>query len=146
LHSSKLEYLGVVFGIRSWCKEFGERQKMEIDFKSDVSSVLPSEVGVCLFRVLQESLHNAAKHSSVKRIEVQLREVPNEIHLIVTDLGSGFDVEAALQGQGLGLTSMQERVRLLNGSIEIQSRPMGGTTIHIKVPLGSEHVTRRAAG
>jgi signal transduction histidine kinase len=77
---------------------------------------------------------------------VQLREVPNEIHLIVTDLGSGFDVEAALQGQGLGLTSMQERVRLLNGSIEIQSRPMGGTTIHIKVPLGSEHVTRRAAG
>jgi PAS domain S-box-containing protein len=146
LHSSKLEYLGVVSGIKSWCKEFGERQKMEIDFKSDVSSVLPLDVGVCLFRVLQESLHNAAKHSAVKRIEVQLREVSNEIHLIVTDLGRGFDVEAAIQGQGLGLTSMQERVRLLNGSIDIQSKAMGGTTIHVRVPLEAEHASQRAVG
>lgn len=142
LHASKLDYLGVVSGIKSWCKEFGERQKMEVDFKSDVSSVLSLEVGVCLFRVLQESLHNAAKHSAVKRIEVQLREVPNEIHLIVTDLGRGFDVETALQGQGLGLTSMQERVRLLNGSIEIQSKPMGGTTIHARVPLVADQAQR----
>ncbi len=145
-HSSKLEYLGVVAGIKSWCKEFGERQAMEIDFKSDVSSVVPLEVGICLFRVLQESLHNAAKHSAVKRIEVQLREVSNEIHLIVTDQGRGFDVEAAIQGQGLGLTSMQERVRLLNGSVDIESKPMAGTTIHVRVPVGSEQATRRAAG
>ena len=145
-HSSKLEYLGVVAGIKSWCKEFGERQAMEIDFKSDVSSVVPLEVGICLFRVLQESLHNAAKHSAVKRIEVQLREVSNEIHLIVTDQGRGFDVEAAIQGQGLGLTSMQERVRLLNGSVDIESKPMAGTTIHVRVPFGSEQATRRAAG
>jgi signal transduction histidine kinase len=146
LHSSKLEYLGVVPGIKSWCKEFGERQAVEIDFKSDVSSVVPFDVGICLFRVLQESLHNAANHSDVKRIEVQLREVSNEIHLIVTDLGRGFDVEAAIQGQGLGLTSMQERVRLLNGSVDIESKPMAGTTIHVRVPFGSEHATRRAAG
>jgi PAS domain S-box-containing protein len=135
-HSSKLEYLGVVAGIKSWCKEFGERQAMEIDFKSDVSSVVPFDVGICLFRVLQESLHNAAKHSAVKRLEVQLREVSNEIHLIVTDLGRGFDVEAAIQSQGLGLTSMQERVRLLNGSVDIESKPMAGTTIHVCVPFG----------
>jgi signal transduction histidine kinase len=145
-HSSKLEYLGIVPGIRSWCKEFGERQGMEIDFKSDVSSVVPFDVGICFFRVLQESLHNAANHSAVKRIEVQLREVSNEMHLIVTDLGRGFDVEAAIQGQGLGLTSMQERVRLLNGSVDIESKPMVGTTIHVRVPFGSEHLTRRAAG
>jgi signal transduction histidine kinase len=119
---------------------------MEINFKSDVSSLVPFDVGICLFRVLQESLHNAAKHSAVKRIEVQLREVSNEIHLIVTDLGRGFDVVAAIQGQGLGLTSMQERVRLLNGSVDIESKPMAGTTIHVRVPLGSEHATRRAAG
>jgi PAS domain S-box-containing protein len=146
LHSSKLEYLGVVSGIRSWCREFGDRQKMEIDFKSNVSSVLPLEVGVCLFRVLQEALHNVVKHSGVKRIEVQLSEHLNDVHLIVTDLGRGFDVEAAIQGQGLGLTSMQERVRLLNGSIEIQSKPMGGTAVHVRIPLRSEHGTRRAAG
>jgi len=146
LHSSKLEYLGVVTGIKSWCREFGDRQKMEIDFKSDVSRVLPLEVGVCLFRVLQEALHNGVKHSGVKRIEVQLSEHLNDVHLIVTDLGRGFDVEATIQGQGLGLTNMQERVRLLNGSIDIQSKPMAGTTIHVKVPFGSEHGTRRAAG
>jgi signal transduction histidine kinase len=146
LHSSKLEYLGVVSGIRSWCREFGDRQKMEIDFKSNVSSVLPLEVGVCLFRVLQEALHNVVKHSGVKRIEVQLSEHLNDVHLIVTDLGTGFDVEAAIQGQGLGLTNMQERVRLLNGSIDIQSKPTAGTTIHVKVPFGSEHGARRAAG
>jgi signal transduction histidine kinase len=144
-HSSKLEYLGVVAGIKSWCKEFGERQAMEIDFKSDVSSVVPLDVGICLFRVLQESLHNAAKHSAVKFIEVQLREVSNEIHLMVSDQGRGFDVEAATQGQGLGLTSMQERVRLLNGSVDIESKPMAGTTIHVRVPFGSEQATRRAA-
>jgi signal transduction histidine kinase len=146
LHSSKLEYLGVVSGIKSWCKEFGERQKMEIDFKSDVSTVVPFNVGICLFRVLQEALHNASKHSGVKRIEVQLSEHLNDVQLIVTDLGRGFDVEAAIQGQGLGLTSMQERVRLLNGSIEIQSKPMGGTAVHVRIPVGSEHGIRRAAG
>ena len=146
LHSSKLEYLGAVPGIKSWCKEFSGRQAMEIDFKSDVSSPVPFDVGICLFRVLQESLHNAAKHSAVKHIEVQLREVSNEIHLIVTDLGRGFDVEAAIQGQGLGLTSIQERVRLLNGSVDIVSKPMAGTTIHVRVPFGSEQATRRAAG
>ena len=137
LHSSKLEYLGVVSGIKSWCKEFGERQKMEIDFKSDVSSVLPFDIGIGLFRVLQESLHNAVKHSGVKRIEVELREASNEIHLIVSDLGRGFDVEAALQGKGLGLTSMRERVRLVNGTISIESKPMGGTTIHVRVPCSA---------
>ena len=73
LHSSKLEYLGVVAGIKSWCNEFGERQRVEIDFSNDVHSALPFEIGRSLFRVLQEALHNATKHSGVKRIEVQLR-------------------------------------------------------------------------
>ena len=146
LHSSKLEYLGVISGMKSWCGEFGERQKMEIDFKSDVSTKLPFDVGICLFRVLQESLHNAAKHSGVKHIDVQLQEASNEIHLTVNDLGRGFDVDTALQGQGLGLTSMRERVRLFNGSIAIQSKPMGGTTIHVRIPLASAHRAQCAAG
>jgi PAS domain S-box-containing protein len=146
LHSSKLEYLGVVAGMKSWCKEFAERQKMEIDFRSDVSSILPLAVGRSLFRVLQEALHNAVKHSGVKRVEVQLREESGEIHLIVSDSGRGFDVEAAKQGRGLGLTSMRERVRLVNGTIGIDSKPMGGTTIHVRVPLRSKDSSQRAAG
>jgi signal transduction histidine kinase len=146
LHSSKLEYLGVVGGIKSWCREFAARQRMEIDFKDDVSSALPLEVGLCLFRVLQEALHNSVKHSGVKRIKVQLAEHSNEVHLTVSDLGAGFDIEAAKQHGGLGLTSMQERVRLLNGTIEIQSRPMGGTAVRVRVPFKSEHSALGAAG
>jgi PAS domain S-box-containing protein len=142
LHSSQLEYLGAVAGIKSWCREFGERREMQIDFRHDVRNALPQAVGLCLFRVLQEALHNAAKHSGVKRIEVQLHEESGEIHLIIMDLGNGFDVEAVKQGKGLGLTSMRQRVRLVNGTIDIQSKPMGGTTIHVRVP----ELAQRLAG
>src|SRR5215469_11883906 len=145
LHSSKLEYLGVVAGMKSWCKEFAERRKVEIDFRSGVSSVLPLAVGLSLFRVLQEALSNAIKHSGVKRVEVELREDSGELRLVIRDLGKGFDVEAAAsEGKGLGLTSMRERVRLVDGTISIESRPMGGTTIHVHVPLGS-HVAKQEA-
>jgi signal transduction histidine kinase len=146
LHSSKLEYLGVAAGMKSWCKEFSERQKLEINFRSDVPSVLPPEVGLSLFRVLQEALNNAIKHSAARRVEVQLREDSGEIHLVISDMGRGFDVEAALQGTGLGLTSMRERVRLVNGTIAIDSKPTGGTTIRVRVPLGSEKLSKRAVG
>ena len=146
LHSSKLEYLGVVGGIKSWCKEFAARHRMEIDFKDDVSSVLPFEVGLCLLRVLQEALHNSVKHSGVKRIEVQLAEKSNEVQLTVCDLGTGFDTEAAKQHGGLGLKSMRERVRLVNGTIEIRSKPMRGTTVCVRVPFKSERAVLRAAG
>jgi PAS domain S-box-containing protein len=144
LHSSKLEYLGVAAGIRSWCREFAERQKMEIDFKSSLRSALPIEVGRTLLRVLQEALHNASKHSGVKRVEVRLREQAGEIHLVISDSGKGFEVNPALRGKGLGLTSMQERVRLLSGTILIKSRPMGGTTIHVRVPTESERPVKAA--
>jgi signal transduction histidine kinase len=139
LHSSKPEYLGAIGGMKNWCKEFGERQGIQIEFKSaQVENSIAPEVGLPLFRVLQEALHNAAKHSGVRRIEVQLREDSGEVHLVVSDLGRGFDWEAAMQGRGLGLVSMQERVRLANGTIKIQSEPMGGTTVHVRVPLRSE--------
>jgi signal transduction histidine kinase len=131
--------------MKSWCREFGERQKMQIDFRLDVRSTLPPELGLCLFRVLQEALQNATKHSGVKRVEVELREEPGEIHLTIRDLGKGFDVEAASQGKGLGLTSMRERVRLVNGTIAIDSKPIAGTTIHVRVPLGAEQISRREA-
>jgi PAS domain S-box-containing protein len=144
LHSSQLEYLGVAGGMKSWCKEFGERQRMEIDCRHEVRSTVPPEVGLCLFRVLQEALHNAARHSGVKRIEVQLHEDLGEIQLTIRDLGKGFDIEAARQGGGLGLTSMQERVRLVNGTITIESKPMGGTTIRVRVPLQSKQVPATA--
>jgi PAS domain S-box-containing protein len=138
LHSSKLEYLGIVGGMRSWCNEFAERQGMEINFKSSgLLSVLPPEISLCLFRVLQEALQNAAKHSGVKRLDVKLQEESGEIHLMVSDSGKGFDVASAMQGRGLGITSMQERVRLVGGAIVIDSKPTDGTTIHVCIPFNS---------
>ena len=145
LHPSKLEYLGVVAGVEAWCKEFAERQRIEIDFSTDVTTVLPLDVGVSLFRVLQEALHNTVKHSGARRVTVELRETSNEIQLVVSDSGKGFDVETALGGKGLGLSSMRERVRLVNGTISIESKPMTGTTIHVRVPVESKYGSQRAA-
>lgn len=145
LHPAKLEYLGVVAGMRSWCRELAERQGLEINFSADVATALPPQIGVTLFRVLQEALHNATKHSGIKRVEVQFLEHPGEVHLTISDAGKGFDIETAKQGEGLGLTTMEERVRLVNGTIVIESKPMGGTRIHVRVPLDFKSKAERQA-
>jgi PAS domain S-box-containing protein len=135
LHSSKLDFLGIVGGMRSWCREFGERQKLQIDFESHNVPQLPHEISLCLFRVLQEALQNAAKHSGATRIEVRLVESSGEFHLTVSDSGKGFDINAPGQSRGLGLTSMQERVRLVGGTFAIDSKPEAGTTIKVRVVI-----------
>jgi len=113
LHSSKLDYLGLVANMRSVCKEFGQRQKIEVDFSShDWPLPVPSEISLCLVRVLQESLRNAARHGGTRHVDVRLQEIGNEIHLVIIDFGKGFDLETATESRGLGLISMQERVRL----------------------------------
>jgi signal transduction histidine kinase len=145
LYSSIPDSLGLARGMKSWCRDFGERQQMKIDFKGHDLPRLPQEISLCLFRVLQEAVHNAAKHSGVKRVEAQLQEESGEIHLIVSDSGRGFDVEVVSKGMGLGLTGMRERVRLVNGTISIESKPMGGTTIHACVPFESQQGAQRAA-
>ena len=119
---------------------------MEINFKTDAAAPIPLETGLTLFRILQEALHNAVEHSGVERVDVQLSEHLNEIRLTISDAGKGFDVAAARQGRGLGLASMEERVRLVNGTISIVSSPMGGTSIRIRVPRKSDRNAERAAG
>lgn len=143
LHSSKLEYLGLATAAKSLCREVAEKNNVEIDFKQGgVPRSLSDEVSLSLFRILQESLHNSVAHSGVKHIEVQLWEHANEIHLVVKDSGRGFDIEVAKQGKGLGLTSMQERVRLVNGTMTVQSKPMHGTTIRVSIPVAEEEAQR----
>jgi signal transduction histidine kinase len=138
LHSSKLEYLGIVGATTIFCKEFSERHKVEIDFQChDLPTGLPRELSVSLFRVLQEALRNATKHSGVKRFEVRLGGSTGEIQLTISDLGTGFDTETAMKGTGLGLTSMQERLRLVGGKLSINSQPKGGTTIQARIPFDS---------
>jgi PAS domain S-box-containing protein len=146
LHSSKIEYLGVVAGIKSWCKEFADRHKIELDLIHDLSNAPPSETGICLLRILQEAVGNAVKHGRARRIEVRLTDRSGEVQMVVSDSGTGFDVEAARQGRGLGLVTMQERVRLVRGSITISSKPAGGTVVHVRVPLTSEDMAEKLAG
>jgi PAS domain S-box-containing protein len=147
LHSSKLEYLGMVPAMRSYCSEFSKQQKLEINFKNhDLPSTLPPAVSLCLFRVLQEALHNSAKYSGAKYIDVELRAMPNEIGLTVSDSGEGFDLKAAREGLGLGLISMEERLKVVGGDLLIESQPKHGTTIQARVPLRLENKAMHAAG
>ena len=142
LHPSKLEHLGVVGGIRSWCKEFAKRHKIQVEFRTCVSTDPPLDVGLSLFRVLQEALHNAVKHGRASSVHVELEEISNGLQFVVSDSGTGFDVETALRGKGLGLSSMRERVRLANGTILIESKPMSGTTIRVRVPVEPEYASQ----
>jgi len=107
---------------------------------------VPHEMSLCLFRILQEALHNAIKHSHVRHFLARLDCSPNELRLIVSDQGAGFDLTTAANKGGIGLISMRERVRSVNGSIAVDSKPLGGTTISVRVPLGSDDVAELAAG
>jgi signal transduction histidine kinase len=136
LYSPRLEYLGVAAVMKSFCVEFSERKKVEIDFTShDLPGVLPPVISLCLFRVLQEALHNAVKHSGVRQFNVQLSGTSDEIHLMVSDCGVGFALETARKGRGLGLNRMQERLKLVKGTLLIDSQPRRGTKIHARVPF-----------
>jgi PAS domain S-box-containing protein len=147
LHSARLEYLGIAAAMRGFCREFGEHQKVEIDFQThDLPSPVPPDTALCFFRVLQEALHNSAKHSGERHFEVRLWGTSDGIHLTVADSGAGFDREAAMKSTGLGLTSMQERLRLVGGALSIESQPRRGTTIHARVPFTSSRDSALAAG
>ena len=107
---------------------------MKVNVKTSLDSeVIPPDVALCLYRVAQESLHNAAKHSGTRQAEVTVERVGGELELIVTDAGQGFDSKEWRQG-GLGLTSMEERVRLAGGTLDIESSPQKGTRVRARVP------------
>ena len=145
LHSSRLEYLGMFSAMKSFSREFSDKHKVDVvfDIRGD-QLYLPPEISVCLFRILQESLHNALKHSGVRRFEVTLQASPAEIQLTVRDSGVGFDPALASSSQGLGLISMRERVKLVKGTIAITSRPLSGTEVSVRVPLPAGTRTEQA--
>ena len=137
LHSSKLEYLGLVTAAKSFCRELSEQRNVRIEFKhSDIPAAIPKEISLCLFRVLQEALQNAVKHSGGQDFTVEVHGTKDGISLTVSDSGIGFDWQDAMNRRGLGLISMRERLRLVNGELSIQSEPGRGTTVLARVPLG----------
>jgi PAS domain S-box-containing protein len=135
LHSSELEHLGLKAAAASFCKDFSYRQKVKIDFHCEgIPKGLPIEIALCLYRVLQEALQNATKHSSSRKFDVSLRGESNEIRLNVRDWGIGFDPEA-VKKHGVGLARMQEHLKLVDGKLLIESQAKQGATIHARVPL-----------
>ena len=144
LHSSKLEYLGLPSAAGGFCRELSDRLGMKIAFHSEsIPKDLPKEISLCLFRVLQEALQNAIKHSGSRHFHVSLSGGPSEVELTVRDSGIGFDPEDATRGNGLGLTSIRERLKLVNGKLFIDSQSERGTTILARVPLSPK--TKSAA-
>jgi signal transduction histidine kinase len=140
LHSAKLDYLGISVAIRGFCREFGAQQKVGVEFKErDVPKSVSRDSSLCLFRVTQEALHNAVKYSGANRFWVELRGAGNKLQLEVKDAGIGFDVKEANRTGGLGLVSMQERVRAVNGRFNIESKPGAGTKIIVSVPMAASN-------
>ena len=136
LHSSKLEYVGLAMAAAGFCNELSTQHGVVVDFSQDgVPKDLPKDVALGLFRVLQEALTNAVKHSGVRHFTVSLTAAEQAINLEVVDGGLGFDVDAGLRSNGLGLLSMRERLHLLNGELSINSAPDRGTQVLVRVPV-----------
>jgi PAS domain S-box-containing protein len=147
LHSSTLEHVGLTAALKLYCTEFTALQGVSIDLKiqEDIEPV-PAETALCLYRVVQESLRNVAKHSGSKNAEVELGIDDDDIELRISDDGVGFDLEDAKERQGLGLVSMEERVKLVHGKFEVKSGKGAGTELLVSIPLNSTSFLSMAEG
>jgi PAS domain S-box-containing protein len=136
LHSSKLQYLGLAQAFTLFCDEFSNQHKVSVVFEArDVPSDVSETASLSLYRVLQEALRNAEKHSGRRTFDVRLRGSNGTLELLIRDEGIGFDVEAARATRGIGLVTMEERITLAGGSLEVRSVPHQGTTIRAQVPV-----------
>lgn len=136
LHSSRIDLLGLGVAADDLCKEVSSRQGLPIEYiQHDVPTSLPEDVAIGVFRVLQEALSNAVKHSGASRCTVTLNGLPDALSLQVKDDGRGFDAAAVRRQPGLGLISMQERLNLVKGDLVVESKPGVGTTVFVSVPL-----------
>ena len=136
LHSSTLESLGLVAGLEAFCKEFAEQQAMQVDFvHENIPRGVPADAALCMFRITQEALRNTKRHSGANRAAVRLEQLDGSLHLSVSDCGRGFNSNRPSAERGIGIRSMEERLRLLGGKFELQSWPMKGTRIDAWLPF-----------
>lgn len=135
LHPAILDHLGLAEALTGYVRDYQSEQRIRIKFNSDLRSEVPFDVSICLYRICLEALRNIAKHSSAKSASVLLAEDEKFVTLEVADSGTGFDIETARRGSGLGLMSAEERVRLLQGTFELISNPGQGTRVIARIPL-----------
>jgi signal transduction histidine kinase len=146
LHSSALDYLGLVPALHKLVNEFAARHGIEVQFTHDaMPAPLPSTVALSLFRVAEESLTNVVKHSRAASAQVRVSGDADGISLSIRDDGRGFDPSALESGSGLGFVSMRERLRTLRGTVRLDSAPGHGTTIEVRVPAASIAAATREA-
>jgi PAS domain S-box-containing protein len=136
LHPATLEHVGLAAALRTYVTEFSHLQKIQVRLKvPDTDGIIPQSAAVCLYRVAQESLRNIIKHSGANCADVTLSVDDKAVHLHVSDSGSGFDLAAARNNGGLGLASMEERVRLVQGIFRISTQPGRGSKVMATIPL-----------
>jgi signal transduction histidine kinase len=135
LHPGVLEHTGLVGALRGYCRQFEREHGLSVAFKTDgeLGSV-PPDVALCLYRVAQEGLGNVARHAGARQAWVTIRREGDDVALAIGDDGRGFDLPGARR-QGLGLISLDERVRLVRGRLTIGTQRQAGTEIRVVVPL-----------
>jgi len=136
LRPSLLDLLGPVASIERLCRELSDRHNLQIQFvHHGIPERISQDVNLCLYRITQDALRNVAKHSGAAGAEVELWGHDDRIELCISDSGVGFNPESAKRTSGLGLITMQERLRLVEGQLTVQSDPSHGTRIRVRIPL-----------
>ena len=136
LHPARLAHLGLASAVRGFCKEIEAAHDLKIEFvEANTPPTLPESTSLNIYRIIQESLQNVVKHSGASEASVILSANGNSLQLTISDNGRGFDAKIAAPAESLGLISLRERIRLLHGTISIDSRPDSGTRIEATVPI-----------
>ncbi|PYV20463.1 MAG: hypothetical protein DMG24_22700 [Acidobacteria bacterium] len=142
LRPAMLDELGLIPALRSYLRDYAQRTGLSVRFKgSTASERLDGEQKTALFRVVQESLTNVAKHAHASQVDVTLRTVNGGVQILIKDNGKGFAAagprRSAKGKKRLGLLGMQERARLVNGHFSVKSAPGRGTSVRMDIPFKS---------
>jgi PAS domain S-box-containing protein len=141
LHPALLADLGLADALKAECERFSRQESISVDVQLEkVPEGISPETGLCLFRVTQEALRNVARHARAEAAKVSLRQLDGGLQLAVSDSGIGFDPGQQRHRPSLGLASMRERVRLLDGELDVESASGHGTTIVAWVPLNEAKI------
>jgi signal transduction histidine kinase len=139
LHPARLQRLGLVSSVRALAQEMEHGQmRIKVD-EFEWPQIIPTEIALSFYRVAQEAIHNAIKHSGAKSVLVSLRRDHGDLRLIVSDRGVGFTPQSSKASTGLGLTGMRQRLRNIGGSLHITSAPGKGTSISASLSQQREH-------
>jgi two-component system sensor histidine kinase UhpB len=137
LHPGVLQHVGLVAALKDHCAEFGNQHAIDVTFHADAGlEEIPVDVALCLYRVAQEALRNIAAHAGARQVRMALRTTADGLKLTIVDDGQGFDLTEARRRGSLGLISLDERVRLVGGSLRINTQLQHGTELRVRVPLG----------